>query len=253
MKRIKSLIKDTVSYIQDGNKVHFIIDEDDRPYWSKMLERSFVKDETGLKMYEKYKNQKNIAARDDKLKRFFDFISERNGVKVDLASGPSGYFSPVLDTLDKSDVFIATDACPSVIAAHSEACSKENFFVFDIDLDKGLPFYDECIDVFSGKLLNNVNNYDVLIGEVYRSLKYGGRFAVIEMFFEHGCKTFEHLNSQGAVWSSFETFVKFCESTGFKHIGSDILQSRKGKIDSGDLYPLDENDCWTERTVYFVK
>ncbi|MDE7234954.1 MAG: class I SAM-dependent methyltransferase [Ruminiclostridium sp.] len=190
---------------------------------------------------------------DEVRRRFVEFVSRVRGVKVDLASGPSGYFSPFLETLTVGDTFIVTDACPAVIAAHSAACGKDKFYVFDVDLDKELPFRDESVDVFSGNLLNNVDHYAELIREAYRCLKHGGKLAVIEMFFDHGCKTYEHLNSRGAVWASFETFTAFCESVGFTYLGSDIIGTRKGKIDAGDLYPLDDNDCSSDRTVYFEK
>lgn len=131
--------------------------------------------------------------------------------------------------------------------------SRVNGVKVDLDLDKGLPFKDGSIDIFTGNLLNNVANYAGLIQEVYRCLKKGGKLAVIELFFEHGCKTYTHLVEQGAIWSSFETFVTYCESVGFRLIGSDVVTTRKGKIAEGDLYPLDENDCSEDRTVYFVK
>ena len=47
--------------------------------------------------------------------------------------------------------------------------------------------------------------------------------------------------------------VAYCEGVGFRLIGSDVVTTRKGKIAEGDLYPLDENDCSEDRTVYFVK
>lgn len=142
---------------------------------------------------------------------------------------------------------------PAVIEAHSKACNKENFYAFDVDLDKSLPFKDESVDIFTGNLLMNVENYSTLIQEAYRCLKKGGKLAVIEIFFEHGSKTYEHLCSKGAIWSSFETFVAYCEKIGFEFLGSDIINTRKGKISEGDLYPLDDNDCSCDRTVYFKK
>ena len=250
---IKRLIKSNVTYMEDGNIIHFILDDESRPDWSKALERYFLHESIDLQMEQRYAEQRKAMMGDEKLKRFVDFVAVVNGVKVDLASGPSGYFAPILDTLKTKDIFIATDACPSVIAAHSAACSKGNFYVFDIDLDKDLPFKDESIDIFSGNLLNNVNNYAALIREVYRCLKPGGKFSVIEMFFEHGGKTYGHLDAQGSIWSSFETFVSYCESVGFTCVGSDIIRTRKGKISAGDLYPLDDNDCSSERTLYFEK
>lgn len=253
MRNIRSLIRNDFPYREEGNVIHFILDDNARPEWSKALDHSLVTNKDDLKMSQRYEEQKRIMTGDEKRRRFVDFISAVSGVKVDLASGPSGYFSAMLDLLAKNDIFIATDACPAVIKAHSEACDKDNYFVFDVDLDRELPFIDKSIGAFSGNLLNNVDHYAELIRQVYRCLKPGGRFAVMETFFERGCRTAEYLKSQGAVWSSFDTYVDFCKSVGFQFIDSDILQTKKGKIDEGDLLPLDENDCSTDRTIYFEK
>ena len=246
-----SLIKENISYTEEGNIFHFILDDESRPQWSKALDGYLAG--IDLQMKRKYAEQREIMTKDAKRKRFVDFVSEVKGVKVDLASGPSGYFSPFADTLTPNDTFIITDACPSVIAAHSAACDKENIYVFDMDLDQSLPFKDESVDIFTGNFLNNVDNYASLISEVYRCLKPGGRFAVIEIFFDHGCKTYEHLSAQENIWASFETFVSYCESVGFTNLDSEIINTRKGKISEGDLYPLDDNDCSTDRTIYFEK
>lgn len=247
------LIKENVAYSIEGNVLRFVEDEESRPEWSKALNRYFVQNGVKLQMKRRYNFQRSVMNGDAPRKAFVRFVSEVKGVKVDLASGPSGYFAPWMDSLSDDDVLIATDACPAVIEAHAKACDKENFYVFDLDLDQGLPFKDGSIDIFTGNLLNNVANYAGLIQEAYHCLKKGGKLAVIELFFEHGCKTYTHLVEQGAIWSSFETFVTYCESVGFRLIGSDVVTTRKGKIAEGDLYPLDENDCSEDRTVYFVK
>ena len=253
MKEINFLIKESIPTIQDRNIIHFILNDKDRPKWSIALENHLKENQIDLDMNNRYENQRKLMTKDKKHLKFINFISSIEGIKVDLASGPSGYFASMLDKLTDNDIFIATDACPSIINAHSVACKKDNFFVFDLDLEKDLPFKDESIDVFCANLLNNVNSYDELINEIYRCLKHGGRFAVIEIFFEHGCETYKYLKSQNAIWSSFETFIDFCESIRFKYIDSDILQTRTGKIAEGDLLPLNDKDKSTERAVYFEK
>lgn len=250
---MREIIKEGTAYIKEGRLIHFILDENSRPEWSKALNQHFVTNKINLNMRRRYASQRSIMNKDAAHRRFTDFVSEVRGVKVDLASGPSGYFAPFLDTLAENDLFIASDACPAVLQAHAGACDKSNFYVFDMDLDKTLPFRDESVDLFTGNLLNNVDNYAALILEVHRCLKKGGKLAVIELFFEHGCKTYEHLRSQDAIWSSFETFVAYCESVGFTLIGSDVINTRQGRIADGDLYPLDDNDRSTDRTVYFEK
>ncbi len=248
-----SVVKDKASFSAEGNIIHFIRSNSERPWWSKQLEGYFTQSGVKLDMPRNYNSQKRIMTSNPSKKRFIDFVSDIQGVKIDLASGPSGYFSAVLDNLREDDLCIATDACPTVVCAHSQACNKNNFYVFDMDLDQNLPLKEASVDIFSGNLLNNVNNYATLIEEAYRCLKPGGHLVLIEMFFEHGCKTYEHLNSKGEIWASFETFIAFCEKVGFTYLDGDIISSRRGKISEGDLYPLDENDCWTDRTLYFIK
>ena len=43
------------------------------------------------------------------------------------------------------------------------------------------------------------------------------------------------------------------EKIGFVFLGDDIINTRKGKISEGDLYPIDDNDCSHDRMVYFKK
>lgn len=253
MINFSSLIKDGIPFSIENNIVHFILNDDERPWWSKQLEGFYKQSNKKLNMSRNYTSQKQIMTSDPAKNRFVGFISNKRGVKVDLASGPSGYFSAVLDDLTEKDVFVVTDACPTVIAAHSKACNKENVLIFDVDLDKPLPFKDSSVNLFSGNLLSNVNNYAELIREIHRCLKPGGHFAVIDMFFEHGCMTYEHLISKGEFWASFESFTACCDQVGLDLLNSDVLFTKKGKLSAGDLYPLNDNDNWTERTLYFVK
>ena len=251
--RILNLIKDDTAFVQEGNVCHFISEEISRPNWSKALDEYLTGSHINLKMKRKNSGQRRKTNSNDALRHFAEFVSASDGIKVDLASGPSGYFAPFLDTLKDSDCFIITDACPAVIRAHADACRKPNCYILDADLDKGLPFKDESVDIFTGNLLNNVENYGGLIRETCRCLKPGGKLAVIEMFFDKNSKTQNYLAEQGKIWSSYERFVGFCESVGFTWIGSETVTVRKGPASAGDLYPLDKDDCSTDKTVYFEK
>ena len=250
---IHNLIKDDIVFVQEGNVYRLINEETPRPHWSKALDEYLTDNHINLMMKRKYAGQRRRMNSSDALRHFVEFVSASDGIKVDLASGPSGYFAPILDTLKDSDCFIMTDACPTVIRAHADACRKTNFAILDVDLDKGLPFQDESVDIFTGNLLNNVENYGGLIKETYRCLKPGGKFAVIEMFFDESSKTQKHLAKQGKLWASYDRFVEFCESVGFTWIGSETVTARKGHVSAGDLYPLDKDDCSTDKTVYFEK
>ena len=250
---IHNLIKDDMDFVQEGNICHFIHDEILRPDWSKALNDYLTGNRINLMMKRRYAGQKRRMNANDALRHFVEFVSAADGIKVDLASGPSGYFAPFLDTLKDGDCFIITDACPAVIKAHAGACRKTGFYILDVDLDKGLPFKDESVDIFTGNLLNNVKNYSGLIREACRCLKPGGKLAVIEMFFDKGSGTQRHLTEQGEIWSSYERFVDYCESVGFRQTGSETVAARKGPISAGDLYPLDDDDRSTDKTVYFEK
>ena len=250
---IRNLMKDGMEFVQEGNVFHFLNGESSRPEWSKALDAYLTGNHINLMMKRKYSGQKRRMSSNDALRHLVEFFSASDGIKVDLASGPSGYFAPFLDTLKGSDCFIITDACPAVIRAHADACRKPNFYILDVDLDKGLPFRDESVDIFTGNLLNNVENYSGLIREAYRCLKPGGKLAVIEMFFDQGSKTQKYLAEQGKIWASYNTFVEFCESVGFTWLGSETVATRKGPVFGGDLYPLDKDDCSSDKTVYFRK
>lgn len=250
---IRNLIQDDLDYVQEGNVCHFLKDETSRPNWSKALDEYLTSNHINLMMKRRYSGQKRRMSSNEALRHFAEFVAASDGIKVDLASGPSGYFAPFTDSLKDNDCFIITDACPTVIEAHANACRKPNCYILDVDLDKGLPFKNGSVDIFTGNLLNNVENYGDLIREAYRCLKPGGKLAVIEMFFDEGSKTREYLKEQGKIWASYETFVRYCESIGFACIGSETVTTRKGPVSVGDLYPLDKDDASSDKTIYFEK
>ena len=253
MVKPEELIRSDACYQRDGKVFRFILNEEERPAWSRALEDYLAGSRVNLQMKRKYAFQRKMTAGDEKKKRFADTVASSGKVIVDLASGPSGYFAPILDRMEEDAVFIATDACPSVLRAHAETCRKEHFYLFDTDLDRELPFRDGSIDGFCGNLLNNVNNYAGLVREAYRCLKRGGRFCVIEMFFDPGSVTYKDLETQGRIWASPETYTDYFRSVGFGFTGSEILLTRKGKLAEEDYYPLDENDVMTIQTMYFEK
>ncbi|QSX04672.1 class I SAM-dependent methyltransferase [Sedimentibacter sp. zth1] len=252
MRVIESILNDNIFFTKEQNKYCFIKDNNDRPEWSVILDNYIVDEEIDLNMKKRYINQRQKTYSNG-FQYFFEHITESNGVIVDLASGPSGYFSPVFDFLKDDSIFIATDACKSIINAHVEANNDNRFYVFDIDLDKSLPFKDNSVDAFCGNLLNNINNYRELLSEVYRCLKPGGKLAVIELFFEKDSLTYEYLVNENAVYSSVEQYTDYCKSIGFNIVGSQIKEEIIGKIDPNDLLPIGENDKCLETIVLLEK
>lgn len=250
---VTSLFSPGTDYTIENNIIHFIHNETDRPAWSKALERSYSEFGEVLDMSKNYDAQQQAAQSNKALQEYFGFITEKGGIILDLASGPSGYFAPALDRLQNGSVFIGSDACTTVVRAHSKANTNDNFFIIDADLDKSLPFQSGCLDVVCGNLLDNVNNYRELISEAYRCLKHGGKFAVIELFFEKDSQTYGYLMQQNAVYSSLKTYIDYCSTVGFKYLGGKILKETIGKIDKSDILPIRESDKSVVRTVYFEK
>ena len=242
-------IKDDVQFRVEDSIIHLILNDDERPMWSVVLERSYTQFGEILNMQNNYRKHIHDAENNKELLEFFDFITEQSGIIIDLASGPSGYFSPVFSKLNAASSFYATDACPTVVNAHAIAGTK----VIDMDLDKPLPFKDNSITAFSGNLLSNVENYRALICEVYRTLIPGGRFAVIESVYEAGSETYQYLLSKNAVYSSVETYINYLQKVGFAYCGGNILKEQEGKIDDGDLLPIGEHDKAYIQTMMFQK
>lgn len=250
---INSIIKSEINYSRKNNVYHFINSATERPQWSINLDNYYKNYPRHLQMKRQYKLHLNNIDTDVQMKKYFQYIAEHGGVTVDLASGPSGYFSPVFNFLKDDSIFIATDASTAIINAHQKTNTDNRFYIFDVNLDKALPFEDCSIDAFSGNLLNNVDNYKELLKEISRCLKHNGRFAVVEWFYETGSQTYDYLNQRNAVYSSLDYFISVCNEIGLKYLDSEIRKEIVGKISEGDLLPIGENDKCLETVVYFEK
>lgn len=237
----------------NDNTCNFI-PEGEQPQWSKILDEYWRSLSQKPNMQQRYAKAREEAAKSTQLNKYFSYITEKGGIIVDLASGPSGYFAPALDLLKRNDLFIAADGSDIILEAHAAAnMDNPHFMAACIDLDKPLPFKDNSLDVMCGNLLDNVEGYRNLIREIYRCLKPGGRFAVIDLFYEDGSQTHDYLTEKNAVYASLEYYISFCHSAGFHFFRSELLKKIKGKIDKNDLLPICENDVAEMRTVYFEK
>lgn len=76
MTDILSIIKEQTLFSTEGNIIHFILNDSDRPWWSKQLEGYFTKSGTKLYMSRNYKSQKQIMTSNPSKKRFIDFVSD---------------------------------------------------------------------------------------------------------------------------------------------------------------------------------
>ena len=237
----------------NDNTFNFI-PEGEQPEWSRLLDEYWLSQAQKPDMPKRYTAACEEASKSSVLKKYFSFITEKGGIIVDLASGPSGYFAPAFDLLKETDLFIAADGIKTILEAHA-AANKENpnFMAVCIDLDKPLPFRDNSIDVMCGNLLDNVEGYKDLIREIYRCLKPGGRYGVIDLFYEEGSQTFAYLSEKNAVYSSFNYYVSFCREAGFHFLESQLMKTIKGKLQQEDFLPICEDDVAEMRTIFFEK
>ena len=243
-------------YAVSGNVIHFIGENEARPFWAKQLDDWIREQRIALDMEERYAaSAANCLGGAEQAEKFFGFIAGGGDAVVDLASGPSGYFGGIFHKLNDRQLLIATDACAAVIQAHSAAnlYAHKNFLMLDVDLDKPLPFRDNSVDAFMGYLISNVTGYMALIGEVCRCLKPGGRFAVAEVFYEKNSPTELAFREKGMLISSYEDYGKHCQSAGLTLLESRVLYAMTGKLDPSDEYPLRDDEKSEIRAVYFRK
>lgn len=237
-------------YHVNKNVISFIND-DNRPYWSKQMDLLYSKNKYSIgRMYSfnriKYKN--NLP-----MQNFYKFIENCNGIIVDLASGPSGYFGPVLDVIEKNSIFVITDGSKTMVNAHSTAnLKRKNVVVCELDLNKELPFNDKTIDVYCGNLLNNVDEYESLIDEVSRTIKENGYLVLIEWFFENGSSSEKYLKQTNKITQTKDYFIDFMKSKSLILINEELESEHIGKME-GDVLPIDKNEKVSTWILYFRK
>lgn len=243
-------------YPLEGNILHFICKEDDRPRTPMLLSEEMNNLYPDL---ESWFRQKQSATRDAYIKKEFvknyvDFSAINTGVIVDIASGPSaGFIHGTLDKIGEDTLLIATDACPCVIHGYSKLHKDKNFMYFDVDLDKQLPFKDKSIDMFTGVLMCNVSNYKNLLREIARCIKPGGKAVFHEVFYAESSESYKYLCEKDAVYASSDVYVKFGEALGLKCLKVEICWQSVGKVDPGDGMPIAETDEWFRKNIYFIK
>lgn len=229
-------------------------DESERPFWSMHMQTEFERHGIVLDMNKNYDSFEKYYLKRQLAIEFFDKISSSGKIIIDLASGPSGYFGILINKLKQDQYFFITDGSPVILKAHMDANDeKSNIGYIDLDLDLLLPFKDESVDCFMGNYLCNVMEYRQLISEVYRSLKKGGRFSVIEIFYEHNCDTTLELISEGKLHAELEPYIRYFESVGFRLERRGVIEEIVGKLDPSDSLPRNDTDKSEIIAFDFVK
>lgn len=217
--------------------------EDERPFWSIHMQTMFRKHGIVLEMDSKYNAFDKYYSKKEVVLDFFDRILDNGKIIIDLASGPSGYFGTIIKKLRDDQLFIISDGSPDILKAHMEANKeKNNIGYMDLDLDKPLPFKNDSIDNFMGNYLGNVMEYQQLVSEAYRSLKNGGRFSVIEIFYEQGSETAFELRRENRLYADLDKYIQYFESVGFKLECKGTIEHVVGKLDPSDSLPRNDTD-----------
>jgi len=240
--------------------VHFVRDEE-RPMNPKNLANagSWIKDP---KTYEK--NARGTEHRyetDARVREYVDFIADfvapRQGVVVDLATGPGGgYVAPLLKRMSPECLLIATDVCPPVVTFQYQLFKpryKDAFEMLDVDLAETLPFKSTSIDVFCGVLIENISGVSNTLREVVRCVKGDGQVVLRQRFYAQESATAQYLRERGHIFASFESFEAYCREIGLQVRAFQKLYSRRGKSEPGDGLPIDEQDEWFGCHLYLEK
>ena len=239
--------------------VHFVRDEDRPANPTNLAKVEGIQDP---KTYERHarENEQRYAT-DAHVREYVDSIADfaapRQGVVVDLATGPGGgYVAPLLKRMSPECLLIATDACLPVVA-HQYRLFKprygDQFEMLDVDLAGTLPFQSASIDAFCGLLITNISGVSNTLRDMVRCLKDDGQVVLGERFYAQESVTARHLREQGHVFASFGSFKDYAHGIGLQVSRFQKLFSTKGKTDPRDGLPLDEQDEWFWCHLYLEK
>lgn len=88
-KELINKIIDEQKYSIMDNMFTFIQKNNKRPEWSKKLNDLLISNNYDLDLSNKFDDFNEATKTNRNLRKVYKFISEKNGVKIDLASGPS--------------------------------------------------------------------------------------------------------------------------------------------------------------------
>lgn len=141
-----------------------------------------------------------------------------------------------------------------IIDAHMNANkSNANVGYIDMDLDKALPLNNGSVDCFMGRFLDNVMAYRNLFAEIHRCLKIGGRFSVMELFFQEGSEENVELENKNSLYASIDGYIAFCASLGLRFEKKAIIETYIGKLDPSDSMPKNDADVSEVIAMHFIK
>lgn len=176
-------------------------------------------------------------------------IARVSGTVVDLATGLGMMLEQILTRGGNNTTVIATDIDPNVLLSTKRAFEKReqrNAFYLATDikhmaLREGVADY---ITSFAG--VNNITDTEMVVSEMFRITKEGGKAVIMSSFVEEGTSSADLAEDYGFLDAYIkEKFLDLLDRTGFKLLKDKEISSVIWKENEMDIFPIDGD------TVYF--
>ncbi|MGB3341635.1 MAG: class I SAM-dependent methyltransferase [bacterium] len=208
--------------------------------WDKSI-FSDMKMEKLMQQYRRYVNKETREAQKIWLNEMKDYIDDFQGFVVDIATGLGGLFETLLKS--KANFYpIATDVDQNVLIwtkrKMEEKYSKE-FLAVAFDA-KHLPFKDDVLNYTTSLAgFNNVPVTGLVLEEVYRTLKHGGRLVAMHSFVEENSNSANLAKQHGLERAWIEKYmINDLTKAGFRKVKTHIVTSAIWAENPMDVFPV---------------
>lgn len=216
--------------------------------WDKSI-FSDIKMEKLRQQYRRYINKETREAQKIWLKEMEDYIDDFQGFVVDIATGLGGLFETLLKS--KANFYpIATDVNPNVLIwtkrKMEEKYSRE-FLAVAFDA-KHLSFKNDVLNYATSLAgFNNIPVTGLVLEEVYKTLKHGGRLVAMHSFVEENSNTAKLAKQHGFERAWIEKYlIDDLTKAGFRKVKTHIVTSAIWAENPMDVLPVAED------TQYFA-
>lgn len=211
-----------------------------KPKWSKRIQSKKYREET-LSGYEKLISREIKAAREIWWKKAEPLIKKVSGCTVDIATGIGQLLERLIP--GKSEQIIATDIDPNIlISTKREMDERFGNKVFYLATDaKHIALKDEIanyVTSFAG--INNITDTSQVLKEIYRIMKTGGTFLMMEAFVDENTDSADLADDYGLKDAYIkDSLIKIIKDAGFSIKTQRKASSVIWKENQMDVFPLD--------------
>jgi len=216
--------------------------------WDKSI-FSDMKMEKLRQQYRRYINKETREAQKIWLNEMKNYIDDFQGFVVDIATGLGGLFETLLKS--KANFYpIATDVDPNVLIwtkRKMEDKYSRKFLVVAFDA-KHLPFKNDVLNYATSLAgFNNIPVTGLVLEEVHRTLKHGGRLVAMHSFVEENSNTAKLAKQHGLERAWIEKYlINDLTKAGFRKVKTHIVTSAIWAENPMDVLPVAED------TQYFA-